>query len=127
MREELAAEGAWGRVEWAIDARGQRPARSAFLALSDGDKAKMIALFSLLANTGRISNREKFKCLGESGGNLWEFKSHQLRFLGDFRPGRRFLVAHFVRKKSDRHQSSDIGHALRIMREDDDAKQRGRV
>jgi hypothetical protein len=74
----------------------------------------------MLAQTGRISNREKFKQLGQragAGGGLWEFKSHQIRLIGDFRPGRRFVVAHGTRKKRDELGRQDIETALRILSE----------
>ncbi len=85
-----------------------------FLSLDAADQAKMLALFRMLAETGRIPNREKFKSLGEG---LFEFKSFQLRFLGDFRPGRRFVIAFGLRKKKDKLDRADIETAVRILRE----------
>lgn len=86
-----AAKGAWGTVEWAVDSKGSMPAREFFVGLSDAEKARMLGLFKRLAEFGNLSNREKFKRLGEKAGargrDLWEFKDHQLRFIGDFRPG----------------------------------------
>lgn len=111
-------------IEWATDAQGQMPAREFFDHLSLADQAKILALFGRLANHGHISNRENFKQLGSrakgDAKSLWEFKKHQLRFIGDYRSGRRFVVAHGVRKKKDDLQPSDIDKALRIMREDDE-------
>jgi hypothetical protein len=52
----------------------------------------VLALFQILGETGKILNREKFKGLGEQGLGLFEFKSFQIRFIGDFRPGKRFVV-----------------------------------
>lgn len=83
----------------------------------------MLALFRLLAEKGHIATREKFKQLGPRAGKaargLWEFKSHQLRFIGDFRPGHVFLVAHGLRKKADDLSKSDIDKAVRILTEHD--------
>lgn len=82
------------------------------------------------ASEGRVPNREKFKGLGIQGGGLWEFKSHQIRFLGDFRPGARFLVALGLRKKQDALRPEDIKTAVRILAENDEIerkdKERGR-
>jgi hypothetical protein len=72
--------------------------------LSAGDQAKVLALFRRMADLGQpgLQNREKFKFVAEKRAErLFEFKSHQLRFLGAFRPGGLFLVAHALRKKSD--------------------------
>jgi len=91
--------------------------------LSDSEKAKADALFKRLAETGRIVNDEKFKNLGERAGpagrKLYEFKSFQIRFLGAFRPGGRFIIAVGVRKKKDDLNKSDIERALQILAQHD--------
>jgi len=119
--EQQAAQGLWGSVLWATDARGRYPAKEFFDALPIEDKAKLLALFDRLAQLGPkgVQNREKFKSLGSDGGNLWEFKSFQIRFLGDFRPGYRFVVAHGLVKKKDRLDRADIDRATRILKEHD--------
>ena len=110
-------------VEWATDANGNMPARSYYLDLSDDDQVKILDLFKRLADQGRIPNREKFKKLGKkakgAGSKLWEIKSFQHRFLGDFRPNRRFIIAHALRKKSDNLPKPDIAKAVRILQEHD--------
>jgi hypothetical protein len=65
-----------------------------------------------MAESGWIQNREHFKKLGD---NLYEFKRHQIRLLGDYRPGRRFLVALGVRKKKDEHYPKDLRAAAKIL------------
>ena len=78
-------------------------------------------IFQRLAEFGRITNTEKFKQLGEKAGQqrrgLWEFKSFQLRFLGDFRPGCRFILAQGIRKKQDKLRRSDIEAATQVLYE----------
>jgi len=107
-------------VEWATDGRGNLPAREYYRSLDEEDRAKMNALFGRLAAFGQISNREKFKNLKPTAPDLWEFKSFQLRFIGDFRRGGRFLVAHAVRKKKDNLDRPDIEIARRVLRANDD-------
>ena len=115
---EPAATGRWGAVDWAVDASGKAPALDFFRGLSDRDAAKVEALFRRLADSGRMTNEEKFKKLeSRQGLAIWEIKSFQLRFLGGFVPGKRFLVAHAVRKKSDKHRPSDVKKAVRILSE----------
>jgi len=48
-------------VEAAMSANGESPARDFVEALSDGERAKILALFRLLGDTGRIKNVQKFK------------------------------------------------------------------
>jgi hypothetical protein len=129
----IAAAGAWGTVEWALDSSRHMPAREVYLSLSPGDRAKMDTLFKNLAEVGRITNREKFRNLGDRAGararSLFEFKSFQIRFLGDFRRGARFLVAHGItNKKKDDLPRADIERTVRILEENDvcEAKERGR-
>ena len=125
---QIAAEGEWGRVEWASDKNGNMPARDYYLALPDEDKAKILPLFQYLADKGSIQNREKFKKLGKKakgkGSELREFKSFQHRFLGDFRPGGRFIIAHALQKKSDNLRESDIEKTVRILQENDQREKR---
>lgn len=115
---------AWGlgaTVVWAVDAKGSIPARSFFNDLTDGDRAKIQALFNRLATYGEIRTRERFKKLDTRHGvALWEFKSFQIRFIGAFVPKtrpREFVVAHGLRKKKDRHSASDLERAVRIIKE----------
>jgi len=113
-------------IVWAVDAAGAMPAREFFEGLDDGDKAKVVALFNRLAEFGVINNHEKFKNLGAKADGLFEFKSFQLRFLGDFRPGKLFVVALGVRKKKDTLDRADIAKAVRVLAEYDAKTQRAK-
>ncbi len=117
---QIVAEGKWGRVEWATDRNGNMPARSYYSDLPDSDKAKILALFNFLRF---LQNREKLKKLGSKAkgkdSELWEFKSFQHRFLGDYRPHSRFIIARALQKKSDNLPTSDIARAIRILPEND--------
>jgi hypothetical protein len=99
-----------------MDARGRRPAREFFEALSTTDKAKVFALLQKMADFGVITNREHFKKLDD---HLFEFKRFQTRLLGDYRPGRQFVIAHGVRKQKDKLQPEDLRTASRILGEHD--------
>jgi hypothetical protein len=92
--------------------------------LDESDRAKVLALFQRLADTGRITNEEKFKRV--EGTELFEFKSFQVRLLGDFRPGHRFVVTHGLRKKKDKHSKTDIDTAWTLLKENDQAERSGR-
>src|SRR5207249_2454299 len=94
------------------------------------EKAKILALFNKLSEIGFIPNREKFRKLGQKsagkGSELWEFKSFQDRFLGDYRPGGRFLVAAYTKKKKDRLDRDVVERALRILAENDKHESTGK-
>ena len=117
---QIAASGTWGIVVWAGVSPGSiSQARKFFLELDERDRAKSFKLFQWLAEFGTIRNPEKFKPLGEhygpAGRDLFEFKSFQIRFLGDFRPQCRFIIALGMRKKKDRHDKSDLEAARTIL------------
>jgi hypothetical protein len=116
----VAVQGQRLTVEWARDSRGRLPALDFFQELSCKERQRILALFKRLADAGEIVNREQFKCLGRGGQNLWEFKRFQLRFLGDYRPGGRFVVAIGLRKKRDDLGVSAIARAARILAEHDE-------
>jgi hypothetical protein len=124
----IAAKGSWGTVEWAVDSRGDVPAREFFELLPTEDQAKVNALFRRLAEDGTIWNREKFRQLGEKAGSkgrgLWEFKSFQIRLIGAFRTGKRFIIAHGLQKKKDNLPEQEIKKAIRIL-EEHDSRERG--
>jgi hypothetical protein len=124
--DRTAAKGTWGTVEWALDLRLRMPGLEFFMTLDPADQRKVAALFQWLASDGRVPNREKFKGLGRDAGGLWEFKSFQIRFLGDFRPGARFLVALGLLKKQDELRPQDIATALRILTENDQVEKKGK-
>lgn len=107
-------------VEWAETSSGRRPAQEFFEELGDQDKAKVLALLKRFANHGRISNREKFKKIQDG---LFEFKSFQVRLLGDHRPGHRFLLALGLTKKRNKHRPKDIRKALAILEDHDRREQ----
>lgn len=74
-----------------------------------------MALFKRLGDTGRIDHREKFKKLD---GELWEFKSHQIRMPCAFRHPRLVVVTHGFIKKTGRIPPAEIARAERILNED---------
>ena len=107
-------------MEWAETRAGKRPAKEFYDNLDEEDQAKAQALFKRFADHGRITNREKFKKLQDG---LFEFKSYQVRFLGDHRPGHRFVVATGIKKKRDKHKRKDLDKALEVLAENDRRKQ----
>lgn len=124
--ERVAARGAWGTVEWAVTVSGDVvAARAEFLALSEENQAKVNAIFKLLAETGRVINHDKFRRLGEKSKGkdaqkLFEFKSFQDRFIGDFRPGRRFIIGAYANKKKDKLAPEDVERAVKALRINDE-------
>jgi hypothetical protein len=123
----VAAKGAWGRVIWAQEGS----AKNFFDGQSERDRTKLTALFGYLAGNGMLPNREKFKKVGEvnapgehTAHGLFEFKSFQLRFLGEFRPNHEFVIAHGLRKKKDDLDPADLTRAAVILSNEPAAKEK---
>lgn len=116
MARRVAYKGSKFTIAFAQTGSGC-PAGEFFDALEDSDKAKLMALFRLLGDQGRISNPEKF---GSLGGGLYEFKSHQIRMPFAYARHERGLViiSHGFIKKRDKAPKEEIDRAKRILEED---------
>lgn len=106
-------------IEYAKDARGREPGREFISSLSGREKSRILRLIELLQTTGRIKSYTDFKNLGDRGQNLWEFKAHQARVFGDFRPGGRFVIAGGHVKKQDWMSPAILSSAARVLHEND--------
>lgn len=78
-------------------------------SLAIKDRLKVQNLFYLLGETGKISNREKFKKL--EGTSLFEFKSFQIRIICAFLSNKTVLLLHAVMKKGDRMKAAELRKA----------------
>jgi len=126
----VAAKGAWGRVIWAQEGS----AKKFFDGQSKPDRAKLGALFSYIAGLGTLFRHpQKFKKVGmahapgehpHQAHAIYEFKSFQLRFLGEFRPNREFVIAHGLRKKKDDLDDADLSRTAVILSNEAAAKEK---
>jgi phage-related protein len=81
---------------WGADSSGRYRARDYFEALETGDQAKFEPLFHRLAETGKISNRERF--VKEPNG-IYCFKCHARR-IACFFDERDVVLIHGFGKKT---------------------------
>lgn len=113
MQEQaLAYQGRCFTIEFALLPEGQMPAKEFLEGLSLGDQAKISALIKRLGDLGEIRNREKFKKIERT--EFFEFKSFQVRIIGFFMQGRRFVLTHGFPKKQDNIPQSQLERANRI-------------
>jgi len=113
QRTVLAVEGSWGRVEFSAEDDGKSELYETFLALPHADQVPLHVSMKKLADAGRISNKQKFKKVENS--DVFEFKEYQQRFVGFFRPGRRFIIAAHEQKKKDRLSPATIKRAESVL------------
>lgn len=110
LATRVAYKGSQKTVEFLCDEEGMGEVRDFVDSLGKADRVKVDALVEMLAERGRISNVEKFKKLEETDG-IFELKSFQIRLLGFWAPGNRFIVCRGVKKKRDKHNPADIEFA----------------
>lgn len=98
MARPIAYRGLLRVVAFAVCSNGESPGEEFFDQLRDADKAKMLKLFQRMGDTGRISNREKYKKID---GQLWEFKAGQIRMPCFTAAKGVVVITHGFLKKSD--------------------------
>lgn len=117
MARRVVYGGARFTIVFAVERSGASPAGEFFDELGISDRAKLMALFKLVAETGKCHNREKFGVLGEG---LCEFKSFQIRMPFAYSRSERgvIVVTHGFMKKRDKAPKEEIERAWRIFEED---------
>ncbi|MGA2033657.1 MAG: type II toxin-antitoxin system RelE/ParE family toxin [Thermoguttaceae bacterium] len=111
--KHVAAAGAWGTVEYAVRSNGKRLAEEFIDGLPGSDQTKLAALFRRMADSGIIRNREKFR---KVAGDIYEFKSHQIR-IGCFLIRRTWFLTHGFIKKKDKWEKSELERANAVRAE----------
>jgi phage-related protein len=112
LNQALAYRGRCLIIEFALLPDEQMPAKEFIEGLSPGDQAKILALIERLGEYREIRNREKFKKIERT--DFFEFKLFQVRVIGFFLQGRRFVLTHGFRKKQDNIPKSELERAYRI-------------
>lgn len=107
---------------FAVCLDGTSPGLEFWNALSVGEQAKILTIFTYLAEQGVCTNRKKFKQI--EGTDFFEFKSHQVRMPCWFTPGRLVIISHGFRKQQDRIPKPQLERAQRIRKEDELAHER---
>lgn len=91
MERPIAYRGRRFTIAYAVDDNGRSPGTQCFDALPIQDQAKLMRLFELLGDEGRINNPEIF---GNLKKGFFEFKSFQIRMPCRFLPGGVVLITH---------------------------------
>lgn len=99
---DVLREGASRRLLWGADPSGHFRAREYFEKLDGAERAKFEPLFQALAETGKITNRERF--VKEPNG-IWCFKTHGRR-IACFFIGRDVVLIDGFGKKANNSKRS---------------------
>jgi mRNA-degrading endonuclease RelE of RelBE toxin-antitoxin system len=117
----LAYEGEEFDIEWYFDSKGKSPALEYFEGLPAKQKEKLLYLFFMLGDTGKIRSLEKFRYKGDQ---IYAFKPMPDRFLCFFYEGSKVIVTNAYEKKMDKMPPREKEKSLKAK---DDYIQRNKV
>lgn len=105
----LAYEGEVFDIEWYFDSRGKSAVLDYYKDLSVNQREKLLYLFYMLADIGKIKNQEKFRY---EGNQIYAFKLAPDRFLCFFCKGAKVIVTNAYEKKTDKMPPREKQKAL---------------
>ncbi len=109
MDDYIITKGIKFTIEWYIDHNGYSQAFDYFEKLSEIQQDKILALFKVMANMGKIWNETKFR---NEGDGVYAFKIDQDRFLCFFFRGGKIIITNAFTKKSQKMPTKEKNKAL---------------
>ena len=122
MKEFVAFEGDEYTVEWYYDEKGKSASLEYFEKLTNERKRKVLQLFRLMGNMGKIRNEQKFRFEGDK---IFAFKPKPDRFLCFFFTGSKVVVTNAFEKKTKKLPSAEKERALRFKRDYEERVKKG--
>lgn len=117
--EQIVLKGPVATIAYAVDAKGEMPARE-FLESTKGKKAPtkdelagLEQAFRVMALQGKVANKEQFK---HERGKIFAFKNFQAR-VAAFRDGDVWFLTHGFKKKVNSWPPKQLDLADRIREE----------
>jgi Phage derived protein Gp49-like (DUF891) len=115
MEPVIAYRGSRFTVEFASRADGSVPGLAFYNQLEGRWKARLLVLFKLIGDTGRVSSKEQFRKFADG---FFEFKAFQNRMPCYFRSDKRIVVTHgFIKKKEGAAPVQEVERARTIQKE----------
>jgi len=112
MKKELIAyEGNEYTIEWYFNDRGKSEALGYFESLPNDRKKKFVHLLTLLGDSGKIFNQEKFRYEGDQ---IYVFKPSPDRFFCFFFDSAKVIVTNAYEKKSAKMPPKEKDKALKV-------------
>lgn len=110
---KLVYEGAEFKIEFYVRLSGETLAEDWLESMPKSIQQKFAALFAWIGNHGRIRNETKFKHLTGTE-QIFEFKANDNRILCFFFIGKRLILTHGFKKKSDKTPKNEIEMAEKL-------------
>jgi phage-related protein len=110
MKQRVAYEGIEFTIEWYYDGRGHSQARSYFEEQSKDKQRKLLNLFRLMGDQGKIFDKTKFN---HEGDGIYAFKPQPDRYLCFFFKGKKIIVTNAFVKKTQKLPQNEKEQALK--------------
>ena len=111
-KEYIAYKGDAFQIEWYYSQKGDSQALEYYLELGDKDRIRVLKLFKMMGDVGKISDETKFR---SEGDKVYAFKPQPHRFLSFFVQGRKIIVTNAFWKKQDKLPKGEKERALNCM------------
>lgn len=111
-REYVAYEGEQFTVEWYYSPKGESQALEYYEDLDVSDRVKVLRMFKMMGDIGRIRDQTKFR---NEGDKIYAFKPQPHRFLSFFVEGKKIIVTNAFWKKQDKLPHEEKNRALSCM------------
>jgi phage-related protein len=110
MKEYIAYEGSEFTIEWYFDRKGQSQALEYFNEQPKDKQRKILNLFRLMGEQGKIFDETKFR---NEGDKIYAFKPQPDRYLCFFFRGKKIIVTNAFLKKSQKLPFNEKEQALK--------------
>lgn len=110
MKRKIAYEGNEFTIEWYCDGRGYSQALEHFENQPKDKQRKLLNLFRLMGDQGKIFNETKFR---HEGDGIYAFKPQPDRYLCFFFKGKKIIVTNAFIKKTQKLPYSEKEQALK--------------
>ena len=117
FEDDPIVKGPCAIVAYAHRLAGTKPAQEYIQNLDRLDQAKLAKSFTVMAQTGRIFNQERFRKLGGRTGRIFEFKVHPKVRVLCFQQGKTWFLTHGYDKETGNTPPKEIDRAEDIMQE----------
>jgi phage-related protein len=112
MTQRVAYEGSEFTIEWYYDEKGHSQALEYYTRQPQEKQRKLINLFRLLGDFGKIHDKTKFR--NEEDG-IYAFKPQPDRYLCFFFKGKKIVVTNAFLKKTDKLPKTEKERALKAL------------
>lgn len=112
LKEYVAYKGSAFQIEWYYSPNGDSQAFEYYLELDPSDRRKVLQLFKIMGEIGKIHDITKFR---NEGDKIYAFKPQPHRFLSFFVEGKKIIVTNAFWKKQDKLPDSEKQKALEGM------------